>query len=342
MSGSESDSEGECDSINEDLEWLLKYACKFDINIDDIKQFITTTPSHQSSINNKKITSAIWNAFTSTSRADNSEGRHFNFKEDFPSETPTFCSPFHRYNWSTTGNSIGWTRTEQYSNSGTGCIKSPHLLSSTSNTKRYSDLIFECYHLYSKCTYLILSVHASLFEPIDRFTVFVDGEYQATIDATSAFEFVAIKVESKTNKKHTIKFRYEYNPFDLDTLPESPQGHLGAVFIDDVYFISTATDIELEMVSLLCIITYYMLHIILYHTTNISFIYSPIARGLVTNKFTRQKALQLCQECQRICISSTMLNLCSVMSRIIVILQTHLNSTLVKSSSTTHSINIPS
>ena len=340
MSGSESDSEGEYDSINEDLEWLLNYANdKFDSTIDDIKQFITTTPSHQSSINNKKITSAIWNAFTSTSHADSSEGRHFNFEEDFPSETPSFNSPFHKYSWSTTGNSIGWTRTKQYSNSGTGCIKSPHLLSSTSNTKRYSDLIFEYYHLYSKCTYLILSVHASLFAPIDRFTVFVDGEYQATIDATSAFEFVAIKVESKINKKHTIKFRYEYNPFDLDTLPESPQGHLGAVFIDDVYFISTATDIELEMVSLLCIIICCISYT---HTTNISFIYSPIARGLVTNKFTRQKALQLCQECQRTCISSTMLNVCSVMSRILVILQKHLNSTLVKSSSTTHSINIPS
>lgn len=36
---------------------------------------------------------------------------------------------------------------------------------------------------------------------------------------------------------HEVTFTYNYNPFALDALPPDQQDHVGAVYIDDVYFV---------------------------------------------------------------------------------------------------------
>ena len=180
-------------SIEEELKWLLNYANhKFDV--EKLKQFILAAKSQskeKGTIDNKKTTLDIWNSvafhlmhYENESEKDSSVGQRFDFVGENKIDIEEKAGPGVGIKWSTKGqynkqagnqryNNKCWTITHQYSNGGFGCIKSPDLRSVTA--RYYSDLIFDCCH-YDKPTYLILSIHTSVFAPIDRFTVFVDEE----------------------------------------------------------------------------------------------------------------------------------------------------------------------
>ena len=75
--------------------------------------------------------------------------------------------------------------------------------------------------------------------PFDDFVYFVDGVQRGggpnTINPTG-FEEREIQLDPRP---HEITFAYRYNPITLDQFPPEQPGRIGAVFLDDVYFVSS-------------------------------------------------------------------------------------------------------
>jgi len=85
---------------------------------------------------------------------------------------------------------------------------------------------------------LLFSVHSSVSMPIDRFSYYVNDElgemWGVAADSTS-FEVKEIELDQGP---HEITFVYEYNPIQLEAnFPQEPNERIGAVFLDDFYFL---------------------------------------------------------------------------------------------------------
>lgn len=68
-----------------------------------------------------------------------------------------------------------------------------------------------------------LTIH-SVAPPIDVFVIYVDGISAVQLTDTQEFTDVVFNVEAG---RHTIDFSYQYNIFDVDPLPPSPENRLG-------------------------------------------------------------------------------------------------------------------
>ena len=72
--------------------------------------------------------------------------------------------------------------------------------------------------------------------PFDDFTVIVDGTPRDQWTSTEGTDFVAEEIQLDPGP-HTITFSYRYNPAGVDAFPPISDDRIGAVFIDDVYFV---------------------------------------------------------------------------------------------------------
>jgi hypothetical protein len=93
---------------------------------------------------------------------------------------------------------------------------------------------------------LVLSVLAGVQLPIDDFIYFVDGVFRGQLTGKSEWELLTIPLPPG---EHTVMFSYKSNPLNLGELPPSSPDHIGAVFIDDVYFLPFGVTIAPTTVS---------------------------------------------------------------------------------------------
>lgn len=69
--------------------------------------------------------------------------------------------------------------------------------------------------------------------PHDNLVYYIDGEMRGQLAQTD-FERLLIPLPPGP---HNITFSYQYNPVDLDALPPKDERHIGASYIDNVYFL---------------------------------------------------------------------------------------------------------
>ena len=84
---------------------------------------------------------------------------------------------------------------------------------------------------------VVMWVYVSTEMPFDRVDLYVDGNKREELQATRDWQELRVQLSPGP---HTVELRYLYNPVNLQVLPPSvsnPATYLGAVFVDDVYFL---------------------------------------------------------------------------------------------------------
>ena len=145
--------------------------------------------------------------------------------------------------WTTTNDantSLVWEVTDEFSNSGVYSLRSP-VLYNEEGTSAIATATFITDANWPSGQ-LRFSVLASIQMPLDNFQYFVDGEMRGQEMETSAeFEEMVLLGPGQ----HTIDFVYNFNPvgLPLNSLPplEAFPDRVGAVFVDDVYFVPNGT-----------------------------------------------------------------------------------------------------
>ena len=133
--------------------------------------------------------------------------------------------------WSTEGEEPWAINTDQ-ARSGTYSIKSG-ALDLLDTTQKNSNVTFITNPDWPDGTF-VLSVLAGVQLPIDDFLYYVDGEFRGQVSGKNSWELLKIPLSPGL---HTILFSYKSNPLNLAELPPSSPSHIGAVYIDNVYFI---------------------------------------------------------------------------------------------------------
>ena len=84
--------------------------------------------------------------------------------------------------------------------------------------------------------------------PYDGVIIYVDDVTRGQLSDKTKFEQLKIEVGPGP---HKITFAYAHNPVDLDALPPKPDGveHVGAVYIDDVYFLPSGVTVAPTVVT---------------------------------------------------------------------------------------------
>lgn len=80
-------------------------------------------------------------------------------------------------------------------------------------------------------------VYVSTEMPFDRAELYVDGNKRRDLQSTGDWQELVVQLSPGP---HTVELRYQYNPANLGVFPPSvsnPATYLGAVFVDDVYFL---------------------------------------------------------------------------------------------------------
>ena len=88
---------------------------------------------------------------------------------------------------------------------------------------------------------VVMSVYVSTEMPFDRVDLYVDGNKRQEVQATRDWQELDVQLSPGP---HTVELRYLYNPANLLVLPPSPTNpatYLGAVFVDNVYFLEAGT-----------------------------------------------------------------------------------------------------
>lgn len=136
--------------------------------------------------------------------------------------------------WSTTGDGVDavWGLTTERAKSGVYSIKSPDL-SNDDLTQLESNATFTTNSTWGGGTF-VFSVLAGVSMPFDNFRYTVDGQERGGLTDKSAFETMQIALGPGP---HEIVFKYQFNPATLSTFPPDPPNRIGAVYIDDVYFL---------------------------------------------------------------------------------------------------------
>lgn len=88
---------------------------------------------------------------------------------------------------------------------------------------------------------LVFSILSGTDMPIDDLLFFVDGQQFGGAREMDAFETRRIQLPPG---EHNITFSYMTNPVGVDSFPPFPLGRIGAVFIDDVYFLPVGATIS--------------------------------------------------------------------------------------------------
>ena len=132
--------------------------------------------------------------------------------------------------WSTEGDGE-WELTTERSNSGKYSIKSPDLRNegmepAAANVPLVTD--------DSDAGTLVCSILAGVDMPFDNVVLYVDDIVRDQLTEESDFGIQQIQLGPGS---HTIKFSYQYNPVNLEVFPPALPGRIGAVYIDDVYFL---------------------------------------------------------------------------------------------------------
>jgi len=76
--------------------------------------------------------------------------------------------------------------------------------------------------------------------PFDNFRYLVDGQMRGILTDKSTFENLQIPLGPGP---HEITFSYTFNPAGLTNFPPEPPSRIGAVYIDDVYFLPTGVTV---------------------------------------------------------------------------------------------------
>ena len=134
--------------------------------------------------------------------------------------------------WTTT-ESTPWIIDTERVHGGVYSIRSP-ILENEELTPRESSVTFTTGDDWPAGN-LVLSMLVGTQMPFDDVQYFVDDVYRGQLEGTSDFKRISVVVGPG---KHEVVFTYQFNPVDLPAFP--PKGdyeHIGAVYIDDVYFL---------------------------------------------------------------------------------------------------------
>mmetsp|Transcript_28264 Transcript_28264/g.40380 ORF Transcript_28264/g.40380 Transcript_28264/m.40380 type:complete len:962 (+) Transcript_28264:70-2955(+) len=133
----------------------------------------------------------------------------------------------------TTSEATPWIINTEKVQSGVFSIRSANL-ESEELTPRDSNVTFTTGDNFPSGMFVI-NILSGTRMPFDDLQYFVDGVFRGRIQGETDFEVFNIPVGPG---KHEILFIYKYNPIDLPQFP--PKGdfdHLGAVYLDNVYFL---------------------------------------------------------------------------------------------------------
>lgn len=133
--------------------------------------------------------------------------------------------------WSTEGETP-WAIDTERVRTGTYSIKSGDL-DLLDTTQKNSNVTFVTSADWPDGT-LVLSVLAGVQLPIDDFLYFVDGEFRGQVTGKNDWELLKIPLPPG---EHTVLFSYKSNPLGLAELPPSSPTHIGAAYIDNVYYL---------------------------------------------------------------------------------------------------------
>eukprot|EP00804_Cyclotella_cryptica_P007651 CCRYP_015237-RA/>CCRYP_015237-RA protein AED:0.25 eAED:0.25 QI:697/1/1/1/0.5/0.33/3/128/649 len=133
--------------------------------------------------------------------------------------------------WFTDGDAP-WTIDTERVRSGTYSIKSG-TLDLADITPQNSNLTFITNSDWPDGS-LVLSVLPGIELPIDECSYYVDGEFQGKLPENPVWQQLRIPVPPG---QHIVLFSYMSNPLGLQELPPVSPDHIGAVYIDDVFFI---------------------------------------------------------------------------------------------------------
>ena len=93
---------------------------------------------------------------------------------------------------------------------------------------------------------LVLSIFAGVQLPIDDFLFFVDGQFRGQVTGRNEWSLLKIPLPPGS---HTVLFSYKSNPLGLVELPPSSPTHIGAVYLDNVYYLPAGITVAPTMVS---------------------------------------------------------------------------------------------
>lgn len=132
----------------------------------------------------------------------------------------------------TLGGDGDWELTTERANRGVYSIRSPNL-DNDGLVPRTANVTISSGEGTPAGT-LLFSVLNGGDMPFDIFTIYVDGEMRGAPPSGTEFEAQQIQLGPGP---HEVTFSYEFNPEGLPALPPESPSRIGAVFIDDVYFL---------------------------------------------------------------------------------------------------------
>ena len=119
--------------------------------------------------------------------------------------------------WRTAGDGV-WALTDEKAYSGTNSIRSPILESEDVTSKLVSNTTLQICDDFLGGV-MRLQAYASVQPPRDLFIIYVDGVAAAQLVDVNEWTPVALGLEPGS---HRIDFSYQFNPFDVESLPPSP------------------------------------------------------------------------------------------------------------------------
>ena len=133
--------------------------------------------------------------------------------------------------WTTSGDGM-WTLTEEQANTGKYSIKSPNLDNEegtplTSNVTLSTGPDWPAGRIY-------FSILGGVKMPFDDLNIYVDGTQRGR--ASEIPEFINQGILLSPGE-HDVTFSYRFNPAELENFPPPYDDRIGAVFLDDVYFL---------------------------------------------------------------------------------------------------------
>ena len=139
-----------------------------------------------------------------------------------------------------TGGDLPWELTTAKANGGLYSIRSANV-TTTDGSKGVSSVTLTINSTWGAGV-LYFAALPSTESPHDRVTVHIDGQIEDEIsDELSELktEFGVYEIQLSAGVQN-VTFVYEYNPFRITIFPPLPEGYLGAIFLDDVYFVAVS------------------------------------------------------------------------------------------------------
>lgn len=135
--------------------------------------------------------------------------------------------------WDSVGDDALWERTSEFSASGVFSFRSPDL-SSDELTPKVSNITFTTNPQWPSGR-IHYSAYTAVERPFDNFQLLVDGLLRR--DGGFDVEGFVDDYITLSPGPHSITWSYSYNPFGLSAFPPEQPGRIGAIFLDDVFFV---------------------------------------------------------------------------------------------------------